>query len=171
MFLPLWVLLTSILTLAGCSVLRHASDTEPKTIAFGDPLNNTSEMKDSHIESEILKAAESIEKSLKTLAAAQEAKGPPIIITAPLLTPEGGMGGKVDINWIGPIVPLLHKIGELSQYRVKILGNEPAIPIIITITAKKTALAEVLQNASLQAGKRAEILAFPEEHVIELRYL
>ena len=104
-------------------------------------------------------------------AAAQEAESPPIINTAPLITPEGGMGGRVDIDWTGPVAPLIEKIAKMTNYRVKFLGNEPAIPIIVTVAARNTVLAEIMQNASFQAGKRAHILVFPDNHVIEVRYL
>lgn len=123
------------------------------------------------IQNDLIVAANSIERSLYVLAAAQEAESPPIINIAPLITPEGGMGGKVDIDWTGPVAPLVEKIAKMTDYRVKILGNEPAIPIIITIAAQDTMIAEILQNASFQSGKRAHILVFPDNHVIEVRYL
>lgn len=123
------------------------------------------------VENQLLYAAQSIEQSLTTLAAAQKAESPPILNTAPLITPEGGMGGTIDIDWTGPLGPLVDKIARLTEYRVKFLGNEPAIPILVTITGKRTIIAEVLQNASLQAGRRAQILVYPSNRVIEVRYL
>lgn len=125
----------------------------------------------STIEGQLIASAKSIERSLNTLASAQEAENPPIINTGPLVTPEGGMGGIVNIDWTGPIAPLLDRISKMTDYRLKILGNEPAIPIVVTITAKRAILAEILQNASFQAAKRAHVLVFPENRVIELRYL
>lgn len=119
----------------------------------------------------LLETAQSIEKSLAMLASAQEAKSPPVINTAPLITPEGGMGGTADIDWVGPIGPLVSRLGDMSNYRVKFLGTPPAIPIVVSITAQETVIADILQNASLQAGQRAKILVFPENRVIEVRYL
>jgi defect-in-organelle-trafficking protein DotD len=124
-----------------------------------------------NVEEQLLGAAQSIEESLNTLAAAQKAESQPILNTAPLVTPEGGMGGTIDIDWTGPIGPLVDKIARLTDYRVKFLGTEPPIPILVAVTAKHAIIAEVLQNASLQAKKRAQILVFPDNHVIEVRYL
>lgn len=124
-----------------------------------------------NIETQLLVAATSIEDSLNILAAAQKAENMPILNTAALTTPEGGMAGIVDMDWTGPVGPLVEKIAHMTHYRVKFLGNEPAIPILVTITAKRGIIAEILQNASFQAGKRATILVFPENHVIEVRYL
>jgi len=156
-------------SLSACSVVRKLPCDEPKPCK--PCIEEPEEVSCTNVERDLLAAATSIEKSLNTLASAQEAVSPPIINIGPLVTPEGGMNVKVDIDWTGPIQPLMRKIAEITDYRVKTLGNEPAIPIIITITAKDTVIAEVLQNASFQAGARAHILAFPENRVIELRYL
>lgn len=125
----------------------------------------------SSAENQLLETATSIEHSLAVLASAQEAKSPPVIRTAPLITREGGMGGTADIDWVGPIAPLLRRVAEMTNYRVKVLGNPPAIPVVVTINAQNTVIADILQNASLQIGQRAQILVFPENRVIELRYL
>lgn len=123
------------------------------------------------VETQLLKTAKSIERSLSILAAAQVSEDPPIISTAPLVTPEGGMGGHVDIDWTGPIGPLVDRIARMTDYRIKILGSEPAIPIIVTITGRRLVIADVLQNASYQAAKRAHVLVFPCNRVIEVRYV
>jgi len=165
--------ITGLLGASGCSVFRN-EPCEQRLKRSCDECNEEppeATICNTGVETDLLAAANSIEKSLNTLAAAQEVESPPIINTAPLITPEGGMGGRVDIDWTGPVAPLINKIAKMTDYRVKFLGNEPAIPIVITITAKRTLLAEVLQNASFQAGKRAHILVFPENRVIEVRYL
>lgn len=158
------------LAASGCTVLKNPSE---KSISNGT--QKTTKQKttfaSSNIESQLLNTAQSIEQSLSTLAAAEKAESPPILNTAPLITSEGGMGGKVDIDWTGPIGPLIVKLGVLTNYRVKFLGSEPAIPILISINAKQTVIADVLQNASLQTGKRAHILVFPASRLIEVRYL
>lgn len=163
-----------LFSLTSCSVLQRQCDLEDKKIACKESCNPEPPIplcSNADIQNDLVNAASSIERSLKILASAQEAESPPIINTAPLITPEGGMGGKVDIDWTGPVAPLIEKIAKMTDYRVKILGNEPAIPIIITITARDTMIAEILQNASFQAGRRAHILVFPCDHVIEVRYL
>lgn len=161
--------LLMLTTGTGCSVVRKLPCDEPKPCkpCVEEPAAPIC----TDVEKDLLFAATSIEKSLNTLAAAQEAVSPPIINIGPLVAPEGGMSIKVDIDWTGPIQPLIKKIAQITDYRVKVLGNEPAIPIIVTITSRDTVIAEVLQNASFQAGARAHILAFPENRVIELRYL
>lgn len=166
------ILFTVFLALAtsGCTVLKNPSE---KSIS--DEATKTTKRKKTlgrlNIESQLLNTAQSIEQSLSTLAAAEKAESPPILNTAQLVTSEGGMGEKVDVDWTGPIGPLVIKLGALTNYRVKFLGTEPAIPILVSINAKQTVIADVLQNASLQTGKRAHILVFPASRLIEVRYL
>lgn len=157
------------ISLTGCSVIKKQLDNPPPRTT-GCSTKPKIEVAVESVEVQLQNLASSIDSSLNTLAAAQKIENPPIINTGPLITPEGGMGGLVDIDWTGPVGPLVERIACMTDYRVKTLGNEPAIPIIITITAKGTILAEVLQNASFQAKKRAEILVFPQNRVIELRY-
>lgn len=119
----------------------------------------------------LLGTAKSIERSLGTLAAAQQSKSPPLIQTGPLVTPEGGMGGRVNIDWTGPVAHLLQRVADLTDYRLRVLGKEPAIPVLVSISAKQAVVAEVVQNAALQVGQRAQIVVFPHEKIMELRYV
>jgi defect-in-organelle-trafficking protein DotD len=162
------------LTVTGCTVLKKnniaACEVPADTPCVPCKPPIVVDCPKANVENQLLAAAQSIEQSLNTLASAQKAESAPILNTAPLVTPEGGMGGTIDIDWTGPIGPLVEKIARLTDYRVKFLGNEPAIPILVTITAKQAIIAEVLQNGSLQAKQRAQILVFPANHVIEVRY-
>ncbi len=137
--------------------------TSAKTRAASVPMNSA-------VEQELMQAARSVESSLALLASAQEQANVPLLNTAPLLTPEGGMSGTADIDWTGPIEPLIQKIAEMTDYKVKVLGNAPSIPIIISISQNKAILADILKNTGMQAGKRANIVVFPASRVIELRY-
>lgn len=160
-------------SLSGCSVLQTECTPTEKVICKEScsPEPPIPLCSNADIQNDLVLTANSIDCALNILASAQEAESPPVVNIAPLITPEGGMGGKVDIDWTGPVGPLMEKIAKMTDYRVKILGNEPAIPIIVTITACNTMIAEIVQNASFQTGKRAHILVFPCEHVIEVRYL
>lgn len=162
------------LTLPGCTALKKQNDCAiiPEEACLGPRCAKPKpECLTLSVEDELLITARSIEEHLNTLAAAQKAESEPILNTAPLVTPEGGMGGLIDIDWTGPIGPLTDKIARLTGYRIKFLGREPAIPILVTVTVRRGIIAEVLQNASLQAGKRAQVLVYPSNRVIEVRYL
>lgn len=181
-FLILASLVALLLGLNGCTALKSreqgpinrngASNNSEVDTGIRPPKQfSKQKIATSNVESQLLAAAQSIEESLNTLAAAEKAESAPILNTEQLITPEGGMGGTADVDWTGPIGPLVEKIARLTHYHVKVLGNEPAIPILVSIKTKRGVIADILQNASFQAGKRAHILVFPNEHVIEVRYL
>ncbi len=122
------------------------------------------------VEQELVAAAKKIETSLSLLASAQEDSNVPLLNTVPLITPEGGMSGTADIDWTGPIEPLVRKLADMTDYKVKILGNSPAVPIVISISQEDAVIADILKNAGMQAGKRANIVVFPANRIIEIRY-
>ncbi len=180
----IFLITVTYLSITACTVLRPPPSTSTPTCAealtptTSDCGNKTrcSKSKPDPISAEtvqeqLILTAQSIEQSLAVLAAAEEVDGPPIIKTAALVTPEGGMGGTADIDWTGPVGPLLYQLANITDYRLKTLGTEPAIPIIVSIAGKCLVIADILQNASLQTAKRAHILVFPENRLIELRYL
>jgi defect in organelle trafficking protein DotD len=124
----------------------------------------------SNVEYQLTKAALSIEDSLRTLAATQQIKAKNPINTDILITPQGGMGELSSIDWSGPIEPLLERIGELTNYRVKVFGPIPHIPLIVSISCRDRMIADILKDAGLQAGKRANLVVYPTSRIIELRY-
>lgn len=147
-------------SLLGCnSALRKNSEVSASKVPFN-----------AEVEQELIAAAKTIEASLALLARTQEENNIPLLNTAPLVTPEGGMGGTVDIDWTGPIEPLVQKLANMTDYRLKVLGNTPAIPIIVSISQDKAIIADLLKNAGMQAGKRANIVVFPANRIIEIRY-
>lgn len=174
--LILMFLIFETLCFSGCSklykkILNTSDHTKQNDYNSNDYFASSSKSTiDADIGVQLVNAAKSIEKSLATLAAAQEISNMPVLNTAPLLTPEGGMGGTADIDWTGPIEPLLEKIASMTDYKLKILGSRPAIPIIVSVTQNHAIIADILKNASLQAGKRANIVVFPANKIIELRY-
>jgi defect-in-organelle-trafficking protein DotD len=80
------------------------------------------------------------------------------------------MGGPTSIDWSGPVEPLVRQIARVSDYRLRVLGTPPAIPVIVTIYERHAKLGDVLRDVAYQCNKRASIIIFPESRVIELRY-
>lgn len=148
------------LNLLGCSsALRQNTQASAAKMPYN-----------SVVEQELVAAAKTIEGSLALLARSQEENNVPLLNTAPLLTPEGGMSGTADIDWTGPIEPLVRKLADMTDYKLKVLGNAPTIPIIVSISQDQAVIADILKNAGMQAGKRANIVVFPANRIIEVRY-
>lgn len=115
-------------------------------------------------------SAESISNSLQELAAIERASHPAPKVPNPLNPEMIGMAQPISIDWTGPIGPLVQKIAKISDYRVRVLGIAPPIPIIVSLTAKNTLLADILRDANFQCGQRANIAVYASNRVIELRY-
>lgn len=127
--------------------------------------------KDLHdVTTKLTESAQSINRSLYELARIERASHPAARLPNPVNPLVAGMPQKVTIDWTGPVGPLVEKIARISHYKVRILGNPPAVPIIVSVTAKAVPLIDILRNANFQCGERANIALYTADKVIELRY-
>ena len=115
-------------------------------------------------------AASSVSQSLTDLKATEQAAMPPKSVSTPPSPASYGMGIPATLDWNGPVEPLVAQIANATNYSLKILGTEPSIPIIVTISAKNEAIGNVLKDAGYQCGNRAQIIVYPSIRQIELRY-
>lgn len=81
-----------------------------------------------------------------------------------------GMSEVTSIDWSGPVEPLVKQVAKAANYRVRVLGQPPAIPVIVTLNDKNRMLADVLADIGYQCGRRASVIVYPESRVVELRY-
>ena len=121
-------------------------------------------------EQKLAEAATSISKSLAQLAEIERTTHPQKRMPSPVDPDMIGMGQLVSIDWSGPVGPLAKKIAKSSKYKLKVLGRSPGIPILVSMSAKDTPLADVLRDANFQCGNKAKIVVYPASKVIELRY-
>lgn len=140
--------------LSSCAS-NHATNARSSS----DPSNTT-----------LAEAATSVSNSLENLAATEQAAFHPIAHQSMPDPSTYGMGGRASIDWSGPIEPLIQQIAQTAYYRVKIIGREPAVPILVTVNSKNEMLGDILSNVAFQCGKRADVILYPETQVIELRY-
>jgi defect-in-organelle-trafficking protein DotD len=140
--------------LGGCaSTLRHQPDMRPSDKAGV----------------KLAEAATSVSHSLTELARIQAVATPPLRDNLP--DPNGfGMDQYVSVDWAGPVTPILQNIARAGHYKLRILGNEPATPILVSVLAENAPLGDVLRDVAFQAGTKAVIQVNPRQKVIELRY-
>lgn len=77
---------------------------------------------------------------------------------------------RASVDWSGPIEEVTMRVARAAHYRLRILGTEPAIPVLISLNEKDVSLAEILRDIDYQAGKKASIYVYPNSQVVELRY-
>lgn len=119
---------------------------------------------------QLAEAASSISHSLTQLSAIQQANTPTPQIYLPI-TRACEMTNLVSIDWSGPIGPLVDRIACMIHYRVRKLGVPPAIPVIVTINARNTPLADIVRDIAFQAGTRACLNVYSDECILELHYV
>lgn len=153
-----WLALLSAVLLSACA--SHTVDTAKPAHNEGDSSQIT-----------LAEAASSVSESLVNLAATEQAAYHPISAHPSPDPASYGMGGTASIDWSGPVEPVVKQISESTHYQLKVIGKSPAIPIIVTVNTKEEAIGTILSNIAYQCGKRADIVVYPQTHVIELRYL
>lgn len=121
-------------------------------------------------QSSLAEASYSISRSLVDLAETAQAAHPLPTLDPPPAPASYGMGALTTIDWSGPVEPLLRQVACAADYRVRVLGTPPAIPVIVTIYQKNVMLGDALRDIGYQVGRRATVVIFPESRVIELRY-
>lgn len=77
----------------------------------------------------------------------------------------------VSIDWSGPIQPLLERIANMAHYKLRVIGRTPALPVLVTLTARNMPLGYIIRDADWQAGTKAGVFVYPAIKTIELRYV
>lgn len=121
-------------------------------------------------QSSLAEASYSISRSLVDLAEIAEAAHPLPTLDPPPSPASYGMGMLTTIDWSGPVEPLIRQIACAADYRTRVLGTPPAIPVIVTVYQKNVMLGDILRDVGYQTGRRASVVVFPDSRVIELRY-
>jgi defect-in-organelle-trafficking protein DotD len=121
-------------------------------------------------QSSLAEASYSVSRSIVDLAETAQAAHPLPDLAPPPSAATYGMGGVTTVDWSGPVEPLVKQMARASNYRVRVLGTPPAIPVIVTIYTKNAMLGDILRDIGYQCGRRASVVVYPESRVIELRY-
>ncbi|HLD17001.1 MAG TPA: type IVB secretion system lipoprotein DotD [Coxiellaceae bacterium] len=129
---------------------------------------------DRNTQAKLAESAQAVNQSLEQLSAVQIATHPQVSMPPPMNPQKVGMDQLSSVDWTGPVEPLLKKVAAQSGYQLHVLGIEPPIPVIVSVTAKDQPLAYILRDVTFQVQDRAGIAVYPGKtkatRVIELRY-
>lgn len=76
--------------------------------------------------------------------------------------------GRASIDWTGPVESLLHEVADRGDVKFTVLGQKPALPIIVSIQKDNTSLNDLIRDLSYMVQNQAQI-SF-ENNTIMLRY-
>ena len=152
----LLLLINSVLLLASC---QQGPFMKP-------PINDPSD--DANIK--LAEAATSISDSMLQMAKVQKVITPPKKDNMLTIPNASNLQTRASVDWAGPIEELTGRVAKAAHYRIRVLGKEPAIPVLISLNIHDESLAEILRDIDYQAGGRANIHVYPNSQVVELRY-
>jgi defect-in-organelle-trafficking protein DotD len=118
----------------------------------------------------LAEAASSISDSMLEVAKIEKVVNPPRTDNVLTIPNTHNLERRASVDWSGPIAELTLRIAHAAHYRLRILGKEPPVPVLINISAKDASLAEILRDIDYQAGRKAFIHVYPNRQVVELRY-
>lgn len=132
---------------------------------------NNAHLKQEAIDENILnKTAQSINHSFMHANAIQQEAHPPQRIGEPPPPSSYQMNIPASVNWDGPIKPLLEDLLAKTGYKLHVLGHEPDMPIIVNVHKDNTTIGDLIRDAGLQCGDKAQVVVVPSQQTVELRY-
>ncbi len=119
---------------------------------------------------QVSQAAVATSKALQHMAEVEQAAFAPGFDSPPPNFANYGLGQKVSVDWSGPVEGLVREIAAVSGYKMRVVGAEPAVPVLVDIYARNQPIGDILRNAGYQTDQRANVVILPDSHYIEVRY-
>ena len=151
------------ITLSACSSLPKLPGTkttkrDPQVVASPDTVSLM-----------LAEAADKASDALETLASVEQSKAPAIAVQ-PIHNAPLELKRAITITWVGPAEGLVRKLADRASYTFISLGDKPPIPLTVNIDAENKPIIDVLRDAGLQLGMRADIKVDGVREVVELHY-
>lgn len=170
----LLLMMPIILQLTSCASNSTSIEEDARATMYSRNLlaNINSDLKSSSTEAamSLTKSAYDVSKSLKKLAEIQRAVHPSAKLPLGPNAAKIGMANLASIDWNGPAEPLLARLAKNSNYKLRVLGKKPTIPLLIAIDANSQPIADIIRDISFQVQNNATLKIFPSKKIVELRY-
>ena len=119
----------------------------------------------------LAESADSVNNSLITLNAVNQAANPPKDISTPPDPATYGMAIPASLDWSGPAAQAVNEVANATGYKFKTLGTPPSMPMLVSVHEQNTTLGDILRDIGLQCKDYAQIVIYPKSKTIELRYI
>ena len=157
-FISMFLAITA-LTLSSCSgVPQHFSNKSPQIVASPDKVSSM-----------LAEAADRASGALEQLAAVETARTPGVAV-APIANAPRELRRAITVNWVGPVEPITKTLADRASYRFLVIGNPPAVPIVVSLDVENTPVIDVLRDVGLQMGARADIRVDAQRRIVEVHY-
>ncbi len=158
LFLPL---LCGLALTSGCSNIDTSgafSAGSPQIVASPDSVSIM-----------LAESADRASSALEALAAVEQARTPATSMS-PLGDVPQELRRTITVNWVGPIEPIAKTLADRAGYSFLVLGNEPSIPVVVSVDAENSRVVDVLRDVGLQLGKRGDVKVDAKSRMVEIYY-
>ena len=118
----------------------------------------------------LAEAANSVSHSMLEMARIEKVVTPDNMDNTLNIATVTNLQRRATVDWSGPIYEVTKRVALAANYRLRVLGKPPAVPVLISLNCHDLSLAEILRNIDYQAGKKASIHVYPKSQTVELRY-
>ena len=156
-------LLFSLVFITGCSSFSGSSSHKfsagsPQIVASPDTVSTM-----------LAESADRASSALEALAAVERARTPAASMS-PISDVPAELRRSITVNWVGPIEPIAKTLADRAGYGFLVLGNEPAIPVVVSIDAENQRVVDVLRDVGLQLGMRGDVKVDAQARMVEIYY-
>lgn len=114
-------------------------------------------------------AADRATRALETLADIENTKTPvKSVATVPNAPAE--LQRAVTFEWVGPPEPLVQELARKAGYTYNAIGDQPPLPLLVTLKVTNKPLINVLRDIGLQMGSRADLKVDGQMRTMEIHY-
>ena len=162
------------LVLSGCSQTPTAGDYTGLADLMHESHNQAKAkqlaLAPEFVNAQLSSTARTVSNGMQRLAEVESATHPQAHMPSPIDARRIGMAQKASVDWTGPAQPLVEKIAAASHYKLHVIGAAPALPVLVNVSVKAQPLANILRNVGYQVQKAANIVIYPRQKLIEMRY-
>ena len=84
--------------------------------------------------------------------------------------PGSPLAMRVDMNWFGELQPAVEALAATAGFTTQMIGAKKGPPILVTIEGVDVPLMDLLRQAGIQAGRRADVVVRESAGTIEVIY-
>ncbi len=117
----------------------------------------------------LAEAADKASNALQTLAAVEQARSPAVAVQ-PIHNAPPELMRAMTLTWYGPAEQLVKKLADRASYTFLALGDRPPVPLTVSLDVENKPVIDILRDAGLQLGLRADIKVDSTRRVVELQY-
>lgn len=117
----------------------------------------------------LAESADRASTALQTLASVEAARTPAAAMS-PVADVPIELRRAITVNWVGPIEPIAKTLADRAGYGFLVLGNEPAVPVVVSVDAENTRVVDVLRDVGLQLGRRGDVKVDARAKMVEIYY-